>query len=35
LTKEALDLFGILRSETDKALPAIGRAPSRRAPSAD
>jgi hypothetical protein len=35
LTKEALDLFGTVRSETDKALPAVSRVPSRRAPSAD
>jgi DNA-binding transcriptional LysR family regulator len=32
LTKEALDLFGILRSETHKALPAMGRVPSRHSP---
>src|SRR6202046_1176395 len=35
LTKEALDLFGILRSESDKALPAMRRAPRGRAQPAN
>ena len=35
LTKEALDLFGILRSESDKALPAMSRAPRGRAQPAN
>jgi DNA-binding transcriptional LysR family regulator len=35
LTKEALDLFGILRSETDKAVPPTRRGGKRRRPPTD
>jgi hypothetical protein len=35
LTNEALDRFGILGSETDRAVPVIDRLPIRRASSAD